>query len=192
MNGGVEDRASSGSFNGDMGATYLHNLITFKTYEIYYTSSHVYFVIDGELLHTFHSTIDAWADTMSHYIYMDNVNSNQASTNNVIDCKVASIQRLGQLITQPMSYYLALGQTAGINLKLGPGNLHSIIINNVTNNAVITVADSTSAATPVIWKHTAGATSTAAYAIDCKGLPFHNGLRLVVATADASVTIIYE
>lgn len=189
--GGSEVRVSSGDFNGILGKTFTFGTGV-RTYEIYWTNSKVYFVIGGEILHTVSATSATWAATMNFHIYMDSVNSNSLQTNNTLTCRVASIRRLGPLLTQPTSYYFAAGQTAGVNLKLGAGNLHSLIVNNVVNNAVITLSDSTSAATPAIFVHTAGATSTAAYALDFKGLPFFTGLRLTVASFNASVTIIYE
>jgi hypothetical protein len=129
---------------------------------------------------------------MNFYIYMDNVNSNALQTNHTLQCRVASIRRLGPLLSQPTSYFFVSGTTAGLNLKLGPGNLHSIIINNTANNSVITLADSTANSTPIIFTHTAGATSTAAYALDFKGLAFSSGLRLIVSSANSCLTIIYE
>ena len=54
----------------------------------------------------------------------------------------AGLHRHGRLTTQPTSYYHASGQTAGVQLKIGAGNLHSIIFGSVANNAVVTLADS--------------------------------------------------
>ena len=56
----------------------------------------------------------------------------------------------------------------------------------------ITLSDSITAATPAIIVHTAGAAYTGIVSVDCKGLAFSNGLRLVIAAANASVTVIYE
>ena len=186
-----ETKVDSGSFNGTLGATYSPGT-TVKAYEIYWTNSKVYFVIGGRILHTVNADTQAWSSTMNFYIYMDTVNSNNLQTANTINCRTASIRRLGPLLSQPTSYYLAAGTTAGTQLKIGAGNLHSLIINNVVNNSTITLADSTSGATPPIWVHTAGATGTGVISVDFKGLPFFTGLRLVVATQNASVTVIYE
>jgi hypothetical protein len=191
MKTGTPTAVDSGSFNGTLGASYSPGT-TVKTYEIYWTNSKVYFVIGGRILHTVSADVVTWADTMNFYIYMDNVNSNALQTNHALQCRVASIRRLGPLLSQPTSYFFVSGTTAGTNLKLGPGNLHSIIVNNTANNSVITLADSTANATPVIFTHTAGATSTAAYGLDFKGLPFSTGLRLIVSSANSSLTIIYE
>jgi len=181
----------SGDFNGVLGGTWTPGTINY-TYEIYWTNSKVWFVVGGKLLHTVSASTATWATTMSHYIFMDNVNSSDLQTNHTLTCRVASIRRLGPMTTQPTSYYFASGQTAGTQLKIGAGNLHSIIVSNAANNAVITLSDSVSAATPVIFSHTAGAQTTAAYALDFKGLPFHNGLRLTITASNAGMTIIYE
>jgi hypothetical protein len=188
---GTPTAVDSGSFNGSLGATFDPST-TVKTYEIYWTNSKVYFIVGGLVLHTVSADTTTWADTMNFHIFMDNVNFNALQTNHTLVCRVASIRRLGPLLSQPTSYYFASGTTAGFNLKLGPGNLHSIIVNNTANNSVIILADSTANATPIIFTHTAGATSTAAYALDFKGLPFYIGLRLIVSSANSSLTIIYE
>ncbi len=189
--GGSEDRVSSGSFNGKMGTTYEHTLITAKTYEIYWTNSKVYFVINGELLHTFTASTDTWADTMNFHIYMDSVNSNNAQTNNVIYCRVASIKRLGSLITQPISKYQS-GTVTALVCKYGAGNLHELIISAIVNNSAITLYDNTTNSGTVIWASGAMGATTQPYTIDFKGLPFYNGLTINIATANCNVVAIYE
>ena len=77
-------------------------------------------------------------------------------------------------------------------MKIGAGNLHSIIFGSAANNAVVTLADSTSAGTPALWVYTATGTFAAPVSIDFKGMPFFTGLRFVVATGNASFTIVYE
>ena len=181
----------SGEFNGTLGLTYIPG-ITVKTYEIYWTNSKIIFVVGNEVLHTILANGSTWSSTMNFYVYMDNVNSNNLQTNHTLEVRVASIRRLGALLSQPTSYYFANGQTAGVNLKLSAGNLHSIILSNAVNNAVITLSDSISAATPVIFTHTAGATTTGSYSLDFKGIPFFFGLRLTVSGANATLVIIYE
>ncbi len=191
LKGSAEERTSSGSFNGTMGATYANTTIVAKTYEIYWTNSKVYFVINGEILHTVSATTDTWANTMGFHVYMDSVNSGGVQTNNVIFCRVASIRRLGPLISQPISNYQS-GTTAGLVLKYGAGNLHSVIISGVVNNSVVTLYDNTAASGTVIWSSGAMGTNTVPFAIDLKGLPFYTGLTLVIATAASDCTVIYE
>jgi hypothetical protein len=128
---------------------------------------------------------------MSYHAFADSVNSDVAALV-TLAIRTMTIYRLGKPSTQPQFYYFAAGTTAGVNLKLGPGTLHGMTINNVVNNAVITLSDSTTAATPVIFAHTAGATATGVVSIDFQDIPFSTGLRLTVASANASVTVIYE
>jgi hypothetical protein len=182
---------SSGDFNGTLGSIYSPGT-TVKTYEIYWTNSKVMFVVGDKILHTVTASTSTWAGTMNFYIYMDNTNSSNLQTSNTLSCRVASIRRLGQLFTQPTSYYFAIGTTAGVNLKLSAGNLHGIVISGAVNNTTITLSDSTSGATPPIFVWTAGSSSTQPYSIDFKGIPFFTGLRLTVAAQNASVTVIYE
>jgi len=191
LKGTTETRVTSGAFNGHLGFTYSPTFTNNVVFEILYTTGSVYFFIADKLVHKVTASTASWTNTMSFHVWHDVVNSGNSSAV-AMYLRSSSIYRIGQLLTQPTSYYLAAGQTAGVNLKVGAGNLHSIIINNVVNNAVITLADSTSGATPAIFVHTAGATSTSAYSLDMKGLPFFTGLRLIVASANASVTIIYE
>jgi hypothetical protein len=185
-----ETLVASGSFNGKLGATYTPG-ITVKTYEIYWTNSKVYFIIGGQVLHTVSADATTWCSTMNFYVYNDNVNSNNLQTNHTLEVRVASIRRLGALLSQPTSYYHALGQTAGTQLKLSAGNLHSLILSNVVDGSVITLSDSTSAATPVIFKVTALSTQVV-LPIDFKGIPFFFGLRLTIGTQNCSAVVIYE
>jgi hypothetical protein len=185
-----ETLVTSGSFNGKLGASYTPGT-TVKTYEIYWTNSKVYFIIGGQVLHTVSADTTTWCSTMNFYIYMDNVNSNNLQTDHTLEVRVASIRRLGALLSQPTSYYHALGQTAGTQLKLSAGNLHSLILSNVVDGSVITLSDSTSAATPVIFKVTALSTQVV-LPIDFKGLPFFFGLRLTIGTQNCSAVVIYE
>jgi hypothetical protein len=182
---------SSGSFNGNLGTTYTLDT-NVHTYEIWLSNKNVYFFIDDVLLHTITSLTTTASDTLSLKVGLQTINSGDNTAANTLVARSSMIIRLGSLTTQPNYYYFAAGQTAGVNIKVGAGNLLGMTINNVANNAVITLSDSTTAATPVIFLHTAGATSTSAYALDFKGIPFSTGLRLTVASANASVTLFFE
>jgi hypothetical protein len=185
-----ESLIESGSFNGNLGLTYTPGT-TVKTYEIYWTNSKVYFVVGGEILHIVSADTTTWSSTMNYYVYHDNVNSGNIQTNHTLEVRVASIRRLGPLQSQPTSYYFASGQTAGVQLKLGAGNLHSLILSNVVDGSVITLSDSTTTTTPEIFKVTALSTQVV-LPIDFKGLPFSFGLRLIIGTQNCSAVVIYE
>jgi hypothetical protein len=183
----VDSPVDNGTFNGTLGSTYTLDT-SVKTWEIYWTNSKVYFATGGELLHTFSASNDTWADTMSFPIRYENT----SGSTTFMYVRTGTIYRLGNALSQPTSYYHASGQTTGVTLKIGAGNLHAIIMNSVTNGAIITLSDSVSATTPAITVMTASNTTTTPYTIDFKGLPFFNGLRLTVGTQNASATVIYE
>jgi hypothetical protein len=185
-----ETKVDSSQFNGKLGVTYSPGT-TVKTYEIYWTNSKVYFVVGGTVLHTVSADTTTWSATMNYYIYMDNVNSNQLQTNHTLEVRVASIRRLGQLLSQPTSYYFATGTTSGVNLKLSAGNLHSLLLSNIVDGAVVTLSDSTAGLTPTIFQLTAPAKADT-LAIDFKGIPFFFGLRLTISSKNCSAVVIYE
>lgn len=185
---------SSGSFNGDYGAIWSPGTLA-NTFEIYWTNSKVYFTVGGKVLHLVSASLDTWSATMSFNIFFDNVNSNSAQTSNTLTCRVASIKRLGTLLTQP-TYRYQSGTTAGIVCKYGPGNLHSLVVSAVpTSGSVVTIYDGTSTGGSVIAAFTftyPGGGNFNPMSFDFKGLPFFNGLFLAIATQSANVTLIYE
>ena len=185
----IDTPVASGAFNGNLGLIYPLNT-SVKTYEIYWNNSKVYFTIGGDLIHTVSANSTTWTDSLSLPIRLEDAGSSGSTVN--MNVRAATIYRLGSALSQPTSYYFAAGQTAGTNLKIGPGNLHSIVVNSVLNNGVITLADSVSGLTPAITVMTASNTTTTPYTIDFKGLPFFTGLTLGVGTANCSVTVVYE
>jgi hypothetical protein len=191
-NGGVAQVVTS--FNGDLGSSYAPTADTSATYEIYWTNSKVWWVVGDRILHIITFGSATWADTMNFYIFADNINSSNLSTNQTLTCRVVSISRLGPMLTQPISYYIN-ATTTGVILKYGPGNLHSIILgSSATSGSVITLYDGISATTVIarfalVWPSGGNFSPTS---IDLKGIPFHNGLYLTIATQAAAVTVIYE
>jgi hypothetical protein len=187
---GTETPVDTGSFNGALGATY-NPPSTVTTYEIYWTNSKVWFVIEDQILHTFFGSTTAWTSTMNQYIVADNVNSGGSTTAVNMYIRVASIRRLGPLTSQPISKYQS-GTTAGVICKYSAGNLHGITISNITNNgSVVTLLDGISAGGGnTIWSGTFQQNTN--FSFDFKGLPFYNGLTLIIATQTATVTVIYE
>ena len=185
--GAVDTLVSSGSFNGNCGTTYVMNTAYHKL-EIELMPVAAYFYVDGCLLHTLPGSLTA---TLNFPICFDNINDGN-TTDIEFEVIATGIIRQGKLTTTPVSYYFADNTTAGVNLKIGSGSLHGIIISNCADNAVITLSDSISAATPVIWLYTSGKLFDQPVSLDFKGLPFDNGLRLTIADANASLTVIYE
>jgi hypothetical protein len=181
---------SSGSFNGHYGLTFPLDT-NVKTWEIYWTNSKIYFVVGGDLVHTITANTDTWSDTMTLPIRMEDIASSSGSSVNM-EARVATIYRLGSALSQPTSYYHAAGTTTGVNLKIGAGNLHSIVFGLCLANSIVTLVDSVNAATPVIFTTGARTVNGDPIALDLKGLPFFTGLRLIVSGANAIATIIYE
>lgn len=187
---GTELPVNSGSFNGTIGATYEPG-VGVVTYEIYWTSSKVYFAVGGETLHTFSATSTAWTSSMNMFLFADNVNSSGSTSNVIMYSRVASIRRLGPLETE--SIYRNLTTATTYNLKWSAGRLKTITVNNCNLNAgALTLYDSFAASTGAVIatiqipKNAALTPFTLHY-----NLPFHYGLTAVLAVA-GDVTITYE
>lgn len=189
LKGSAATTVNSGSFNGTLGASYTP-VTTAVTFEIYWTNSKVFFVIGDEILHTVTASAATWADTIAHYLYLSNINSGN-TTSVTLSCRVATIRRLGNASTQPISKYQA-GTTAALVLKLGAGNLHGIAISGVANNAVATLYDNTAASGTIIFSTGAMGANTVPFAIEMHDLPFSIGLTLAITGANCNVTTIYE
>ena len=179
------------SFNGDAGTTYvLDNNI--HTYEIWWSNKKAYFFIDDVLLHTITATTTTIIGTPSLKVGLQTINSGDNTAANTLVTASSMIIRLGNLVTQPMSYYFASGTTAGTQVKIGAGNIHSIVFGGAANNSVITLVDNTADVTPVLWVYTATGALDSPMSVDLKGMPFSTGLRIIVATGNASFTVVYE
>lgn len=191
MKGSSETAVASASWNG---STTTPTLTNNNTFEIYFTNSKVYFVINGVLVHTVTASASTWTATTNLPARADNINSGN-TTDTLMAIRVHTIYRLGNLTTQPTSYYRN-ATTTGVQLKYGAGNIHSLIIGNVaTSGAVVTLYDGTGTGDPVIANFTfafPGGGNFNPVSIDFKGLPFFTGLFLVNSTQAAALTVVYE
>jgi len=187
-NGGAVSSVASGAFNGNMGATWVPTADTYYQLTIEYTPLAAFFYVNNVLLHKKAGAHQSYFMTLP--ITIENLNTS-GSTNVSFESVGMYMARQGELHTNPVYYYHALGTTAGAQLKVGAGILHRILINNVVNNSVITISDGTSGTTNPIMVHTAGDSKLTVSPIEI-GAPFDNGLRLTVATQNASITLIYE
>jgi hypothetical protein len=185
---------NSGSFNGSVASYTLDTNV--KTYEIYWTNSKVYFIIGGVLIHTVTASTTTWTDTVNLPCRFESGNYNGSETTIAINVRTMTIHRLGAANTLPKSYYHALGQTVatGVNLKIGQGSIHAMMISGVASTAVVTLADSASAATPVIWTTGTMPENTNPYSLSFGpvGCPFFTGLQLMVTAANCICTVVYE
>lgn len=187
LKGGAETSVALANWNG----TAFTVDTSIHSYEVYYTNSKVYFVIDDILRHTVSASAATWSDTTNLPIRIENTNSGNSATDTSIYCRVATIYRLGNLITQPTSYYQS-GTTAGVVLKYGAGNLHSIVLSGIANTSTVTLYDNTAASGTIIWSSGSMGSQTAPFPIPLHGLPFYIGLTLVIANANSNATVIYE
>jgi hypothetical protein len=188
LKGGVPTRISNGAFNGTFGTSYVLSA-TVKTWEIYWTNSKVWFVLGDEVLHMHTGSSESWANTNSFYTFADSINTNNSTTNNKITLRAVSISRFGQLQNQPTSLYVT---GLGTHIcKYSAGNLNSVTISNTGQNSALTLYDNYAASGTIIWASGA-INSSALMNLDFKGLPFNNGLTLVVSGTACNVLLVYE
>jgi len=188
---GVDTLVSSGNFNGNLGDTFAPTADVYYKIAIEYTPLGVWFYVNDKLLHKVSG--GNHSDTMTLPIKVENINDG-IDTDTTFKAIGAYISRLGELVTNPTSYYHADATLpGGVQLKIGAGVVRGVILNNATNGAVIYLTDSTTGDTPVLWKTETGRIFDQPVALDFLGMPFSDGLRFYVDAGDtASATIIYE
>lgn len=158
------------------------------SYEIYYTTSKVYFVRSGVLIATHDASADTWTDTLNLPARIDNINSG-STTNSTISIRTATISRLGRLETAPV-YNNIIGVNASQILKYSAGMLHQIIIGTPVNNATISIYDNTTGTTNPISILTLP-NSAVPTVIDFH-VGFSNGLNIVPSSTSLNITVVYE
>jgi len=179
---------NTGSFNGHYGASFTLDVSTQYKFEIEYGEFGVFFYINDILLHSIGGNL---VTSLSVPVTIEN-NNTGSTTDSTIHIGGAAILRQGELKSSPYSYFFASGTTAGTQLKIGPGAIHTLVFGSAANNSVVTLSDSTSAATPVLWSYLASGALAVPLSVDFGGMVFDNGLRLTVSAGDASCTIVYE
>ena len=187
--GSVSNSVSNGSFNGDVSEYTLDTNV--HTYEIIAFTTGVWFYIDNVLIHSIKPTVALLYQSLTVPITAKSRNSASGTTSGTLEVWNTSISRLGRNITAPVYKYQS-GTTAGLNLKIGAGSLHNIIISNINNNADVTLYDSTSATGSVIFSTGPMANNSTPYSIPFGGLSFYNGLTMVISGANCNVTLVYE
>jgi hypothetical protein len=186
MRGGAETLVTSGSFNGELGSVYILDT-NVHTFEIYWTNSKVYFVVSDRILHTVSATTTTWANTVTQYIWADNVNSSAVDTNQILYCRVASIARLGTLTNAPVRKYITTNTTTVC--KYGAGKLHKIMVNSPTEHT-ITLYDAVSAVAGTAFAIITPGGGLTPFELDYE-LDFYTGLTIVTA-GSPNLTIVYE
>jgi hypothetical protein len=189
--GGTPTPVDSGSFNGDVGATYIPGT-NMQVWEIYYNSTSVWFTINGVVLHKIVNNQTPLSNTLTLNAFVRNGNFGGGTTNVGMYLRSCTIKQLGPLDTERSFKYSSAATTA--ILKYGAGRLYKVIFGDPMLAQVVTLYDGLSASAPVIATLTnilqANQMYRAHTVVDF-GCPFHNGLTMVTSTT-APVTLIYE
>lgn len=188
--GGTVTPVNSGSFNGDVGATYTVNN-EMQTWEIYYNSKSVWFTINGVLLHTISDSTTPLVNSQTLNIILRNASTGVGSVAGLYTRSV-SVKTLSPLETEKVFLYSTSNSTK--ILKYSAGRLYKVIFGNPKLAQVVTLYDGLSVQAPII----AALTNVAEAQNDVRchtevvfDCPFHNGLTMVTSTT-APVTCIYE
>ncbi len=185
----------NGNFNGELGATIDAVGVTSRLYEIYWTSRQVYFVLDGTLIHTVHTSAfgggdTTWTDTLHLPIRIENTNSNSSTTSVTMNCRGALIYRLGPLTTDTIKYY-AHGAVTTQVLKRGAGKVHRVVVNASGNGSTVTLYDSIGVASGQFAIVAFGAANMSPISLEYQA-NFYTGLTLTTVNASTDVTVVYE
>ena len=180
--GGVETRVSSGSFNGTLGLTHTPTIM-FETYEIYWNSSSVFFVIGDDILHTVRATLSTWSDTLSFHAFADSLNAAAASSV-VMEIRTSTIYRLGATETSPLYKFENTAVTAFV-LKRGPGRIQRVIGGD-NAAATLLLYDSVTATNQIAFFDLSKILGSVEFHFD-----FFTGL-CYTTTGHPQITIVYE
>jgi len=137
------------------------------------------------------ATTQTWTATLNLPLRSENTNYNDSITNVTMEVFVSAVYRLGELNSRPSSYTQS-GTTAGVVLKYSAGNLRSVIISSVTQNANVTLYANTAASGTILWSSGEMGSQTIPLALDFQSVQFSTGLTLVISGANCNATIIYE
>lgn len=186
----VDTVISSGSFNGQYGATFAPGT-TSHFYEIIYQPRQVLFIVDQKILHTINAANVMWTETMHMHIHYANTNSGGSTTNVTMNSRLGVITKFGIPEAQPRGTHVS-GTTAGTVIKYGPGDFHGLIISAIANNSAITVYDNTAASGTILFASGAMPPNTTPIQLDFGGVSFNIGLTLVIATASSNVVVLHD
>ncbi len=186
----TDTKVCNGSFNGQYGTTFTVGTNS-HFYEIIYQPRQVIFLADQQIIHIVNAAATTWADTLTLPIRYENTNSGGSTTNVVLRSRLATIARFGIPQVQ-MDGFFQQGLTAGVQVKLGPGNVHYLNMSGVSNNAVVTLYDGTSTAGTVIFSSGTMGALTQPLSIPLGGESFNNGLFLTITGAAANAGVVFD
>ena len=185
----VETYIPQASFNGDKTFILDTNL---NAYEIYFTTTKAYFTINSKLVHTLTATTVPLVANFNLKPAITNFNSNGSITNCTISATAMTLNRFGNLVTNP--FYKNLVGAGTYTLKQSAGRLHSIVVNGAgTTGQSVTIYDNISATgTKIGTIDLSKIPSPIVLQYNTNGIAFSNGLTLVVTGAAVDITVIYE
>lgn len=186
----VQASASSGSFNGDQGTVYTLDGNA-HTFEVYWTNKSAWFLIDDAIIHKLTGSTATLTSTITLPVAAEVANLGATTTNNQLEVRTASINRLGPLATENIYKYINSATTTVC--KYGAGRLHRVILNAPNSQAQnISIYDSTGGTTSpialLVLPNINNQVTPPSIEFNC---PFFNGLTVVTSQANA-VTVIYE
>jgi hypothetical protein len=183
-------RATAGTLNGQFGKTFTMG-VNSHFFEIIYQPRQVVWLADNKVIHTFSAAAATWTESLHLPLFYENFNSNGSTTDVTLQVRLGAIARFGIPQTQLDGYWQA-GTTAGVQLKLGPGNVWGIALSGVANNATVTLYDGTSTAGVVIYSTGAMGSQTIPISIPLYGEAFNDGLFLVISGAAANAKVSFD
>jgi|10_taG_2_1085330.scaffolds.fasta_scaffold61205_2 hypothetical protein len=189
VSGGTPTAVASGSFNGDVSSYTMDT--NMHRYEIIYSTAGAWFFIDDVLIHKIIPTTAIMAADFTVPINVTSVNTAGGTTDGTIEFWNGVIIKLGRDITAPLYFYQD-GTVAAEVLKIGAGTVQTISISDVTNTAVVTLYDNTSATGTILYSTGAMGSNSVPFTIDLTGVAFFTGLTLAVTTANCKSTVVYE
>lgn len=185
----VETYIPQANFNGDKTFILDTNL---NTYEIYFTTTKAYFTINSKLVHTLSATTVPLIANFNLKPAITNFNSSGSTTNCTISATAMTLNRFGNLVTNP--FYKNLVGASTTTLKQSAGRLHSIVVNGagVTSQSV-TIYDNISATgTKIGTIDLSKIPSPTVLQYNTNGVAFSNGLTLLIVGSAVDITVIYE
>ena len=160
-------------------------------YEIYYQNSKATFVVDEVMVHEHKPTGSPWTHMLHLPLKMTNQNSGISGNIKMI-VNSATINRIGEPFTRPRYYYFNSNQI--VNLKVGPGTLHSLMVGTPGgSNNILSIYDSlTSSVGSLIFVMDTSNAAATGVSLQFE-LDFNNGLTVgATAGTPAKSTVMYE
>jgi hypothetical protein len=185
-NGGVANRISNGSFNGQYGTTLDTIPSGVQTFEIIFNNRYVYFYFNNMLVHKIEAVSAPWSSTLSLPLRAENYNTDSSTTDTSLKIRSFVLMRLGEAESKSQWKYThgALSAANGI-LKRSGGTLHSIV--NGNNKGTMSIYDAISATNPIAIIDLTTVLGTQVFNLD-----FYTGLTIVQTDAASDTTVIFE